>query len=204
METISQLSQLTAVLETKLNQALVSLTRQPISLNLRNSGIVPITDVMERLGSTVKTTAVYIPILGDVTGDIFVLLPELAAMSLADLMIGNPPGTTKIVGEFEASAIKELGNITTGVIVTEIANSLRISMMLTTPNLASDTVSAMIDQVLIEYGETASDLLLIEFPFSVESMGIDGSFLLLFNKETSELLEKRLKTAVHPSKETHG
>lgn len=196
METIGELNQLTSPLQQKLNDALSSLIRKPVTLSLKNGGIVSITSVHEWMETPQESyTAIYIPIMGDVIGDIFVFMPQRAAYLIADLMIGNPLGTTTTLGEFESSALKELGNITTGVIVTELANTLNMSMMLTVPNLASDMVGALVDQVLIEYGETSDDLLVIQFPFSIEldNQTVNGSFDLFFDKNSTDQIVSRLQ-----------
>jgi chemotaxis protein CheC len=203
MEVISELGSLTTSLQQKLNEAMHSLTRQTVNLSLQESGVLTIPEVHKWLNSPNQAyTAVYVPIMGEVTGDIFVFLPEQSALALADIMIGNPIGTTSIISEFEGSALKEMGNITTGVIVTEIANALKISMMLTTPNLATDMVTALVDQVLIEYGEVSEELLALKFPFEINPEGskIEGSFILFFDKASSDLITQKL-TNNHPSEE---
>jgi chemotaxis protein CheC len=204
MEVISELTGLTTSLQQKLNEAMHSLTRQAVNLSLQESGVLTIPEVHDWLHAENQAyTAVYVPIMGEVTGDIFVFLPEQSALALADIMIGNPPGTTSIISEFEGSALKEMGNITTGVIVTEIANALKISMMLTTPNLATDMVTALVDQVLIEYGEVSEKLLALKFPFEISPEGnkIEGSFILFFDKASSDLITQKL-TNNHPTEET--
>jgi hypothetical protein len=64
---------------------------------------------------------------------------------------------------------------------------------LTVPNLATDFASALIDQVLIEYGETANTLLAINFPFTIKSINTEGSFLLLFDQAASNLIRTKLQ-----------
>lgn len=197
MEVISELTSLTTSLQQKLNEAMHSLTRQAVNLSLQESGVLTIPEVHSWLNSPNQAyTAVYVPIMGEVTGDIFVFLPEQSALALADIMIGNPIGTTSIISEFEGSALKEMGNITTGVIVTEIANALKMSMMLTTPNLATDMVTALVDQVLIEYGEISEKLLALKFPFEITPEGskIEGSFVLFFDKASSDLITQKLSS----------
>ena len=193
METITQLDQLVNGIQAKLNEALGSLTQKSVNLQLKQSGLMPITEAQKLLENIPgRVTAVYIPIIDNVTGDIFVFLPSELANNLADILIGNPPGTTNVVGEYESSALKEFGNITFGVIVTEIANQLKLPMMLTVPNLATDMANALLDQVLIEYGETAMDMLAIQMPFTVENIPLEGNFLILFDKASSDTIAARL------------
>ena len=196
MQTIPQFEQLNTQIQDRLNLALTNLLHKEISLEVGKCVILPIIEVHDDILNQTETyvMAVYIPIIGDVTGDVFTILPVQSANTVADLMIGNPLGTTNYIGEFETSALKEMGNIATGVIVTEIANMLSISMMLTIPNLANDMAGALIDQVLIEYGANSNDLLAIEFPFKVKDLDINGNFLMLFDQHSSEAITQKLES----------
>lgn len=204
MESLNLLQPINDTIQAKLSEALVSLTQQTgVSLHLQQSSILPVSDVHSLVvgDGTESAMAVYIPIMGELTGDIFVFLTGHSAALLADLMIGNPLGTTKLIGEFESSAIKELGNITTGAIVTELSNALGISMMLTVPNLAKDMPEALIDQVLIEYGSTAPNLLAIQFPFTIDPVGVRGYFLIMFDSPSSERIAQQVSRLTNQS---HG
>jgi len=94
METVPQLDQLLADIQlnklvsgiqSKLNEALHSLTRREVNLNLKTSGLMPITEAQKLVQNiSGQATTVYIPIMGDVVGDIFVFLPGELANGLAD------------------------------------------------------------------------------------------------------------------------
>ncbi|KKR36213.1 MAG: hypothetical protein UT66_C0001G0037 [candidate division CPR2 bacterium GW2011_GWC1_39_9] len=88
--------------------------------------------------------------------------------------------------------MKEFGNITFGVIITEIANALHVPIMLTVPNLATGMANALFDQVLIEYGETAMDMLAVQMPFRIENVNSEGTFLILFDKKSSDTIGVKL------------
>ena len=196
MEINQQLNQSISSIQPKLNSALASITRQEVNLSLKECSISSLSAVHSMVGDQQSNvTTIYIPIMGDVTGDIFLFLNTDSAAKIADLMIGNEPGTTQILTDFEQSALKEMGNITTGVIVTALANATGLSMMLTTPNLATDMATALVDQVLIEYGEAADDLLVIDYPFIIEGIEAQGNFLLLFDKDSSATISNSMKSA---------
>lgn len=201
METVDQLNQLVKQIQGRLNDALLSLTRKPVNIKLKTSGLMPITEAHKLLDNVPgQVTAVYIPIIGDIIGDIFVFLPGEMANNIADLLIGKLPGTTRVIGEFESSALKEFGNITFGVIVTELANSLKMPMMLTVPNLATDMASALMDQVLIEYWENSPDMLAIQMPFVIENVILEGNFIILFDKKSSDLISSKLGVEIQIEK----
>lgn len=196
METSEKINQLSIQIQSKLNEVLASLVQQPVNLHIDHSGLIPITQSQQLLKNYAgQVTTIYIPVTGEVTGDIFVFLPQELSTRIADLLIGNEPGTTKIISDFEGSALKEFGNITFGVIVTEVANLLKFSMMLTVPNLATDMASALIDQVLIEYGENATEMLAIQMQFTIGENSQGGSFLVLFDKASSDLINSKIQQA---------
>jgi len=166
---------------------------------------MPIAEAQKLLENTPgQATVIYIPIINEITGDIFVFLPVEMANSIVDLLIGREQGTTKIMGEFESSALKEFGNITFGVIITQIANALKLPMMLTVPNMATDMPHALLDQVLIEYGENASDMLAIQMPFTLDNISMEGNFLVLFDKKSSDLISQKLVNEGHANQESEA
>ena len=191
MEPVSNLDSLAGTLQEKLSKALSSVVGQPVSLQLGHFGLVPLHEIQQMAGQS-SVTAIYIPLMGDLLGDIFLFLDSVTAVVFADMMMGNEVGKTTAIGEFESSALKELGNITSGVIVTELANQLKLSIILTIPNLVTDFAQAVIDQVLISYAENDSEALAIYLPFTVEGHAAAGSFLLLFDKAGFERITARL------------
>jgi chemotaxis protein CheC len=193
MEALNLPDSLIAIIQDKVNSAVATLVNRPITLTIEHHGIIQIPEVHNRVSQmSGQVTTVYIPLTGEVYGDIFLFLPGSSAPAMADLMLNNPAGTTKVISEFESSALKEMGNITSGSIVTELANSLHLSMMLTTPNLATDMPGALVDQVLIQYGEISNDLLAIELSFSIPDNEVSGSFFLLFDQESSETIRGKI------------
>jgi len=205
METVTQLDQLVANIQSKLNEAIGSITQKTVNLELKHSGLMPIAEAQKLLENTPgQATVIYIPIINEITGDIFVFLPVEMANSIVDLLIGREQGTTKIMGEFESSALKEFGNITFGVIITQIANALKLPMMLTVPNMATDMPHALLDQVLIEYGENASDMLAIQMPFTLDNISMEGNFLVLFDKKSSDLISQKLVNEGHANQESEA
>ncbi len=175
------LSGLATVLQEKLSAGLASVVRQPVQLNLGHLGQVPLSEISKIIG-VASLASIYIPLVGDIVGDIFLFVSASEAAILVDLMMGNASGTTTTLGEFEASALKELGNISSGVIISEMANRLHLSIMLTVPNYTDDYAGAVIDQVIISYAETGSDAYAIHLPFTVEGHVVSGFFLILFDK----------------------
>ena len=196
MDTIDSINALSASVQGKLAEALQSVIRSPVNLQLGHSGLVPLKEVKQMIGGA-SATSIYIPLLGDLNGDIFLFIDGLGASVLADLMIGNEAGTTSVVGDFEVSALKELGNITTGVIVAELANQLGLSLMLTVPNIATDFAGAVIDEVLITYAATHTEALAIHMPFTLEGHIVSGFFLLLFDQTGFEVIIQKLHGGNH-------
>lgn len=196
MESVNtpQLDTLARTIQEKLSAGLTSVFQNPVNLQLGHLGLVPLCEI-EKFTGQGSMTSIYIPLLGDVMGDIFLFMGNMEAAAMADLMMGNPAGTTSQIREYEASALKELGNITSGVIITEMANTLQLSMMLTTPNYSSDFATAVVDQVLISYAENGSDAYAMHIPFNVEGHLISGFFLILFDKMSLDLILSRMVQA---------
>ena len=204
MEVTVTMDNLASTLQQKLSEALSSVVQQPVTLQLGHFGLVPLSEIQMMAGQS-SVTAIYIPLLGDLIGDLFLFLDSVSSVVFADLMIGNEVGKTTAIGEFESSALKELGNICSGVIVTELANVLKLSIILTVPNLVTDFAQAVIDQVLISYSENNTEALAIYLPFTIKGHVASGSFLLLFDKVGFERMTQLLQVpGALPETETHA
>lgn len=194
-KTVSNLDNLTKNIQEKLNKVMESMVNKKFAMEMKEQSIMTMPEIYKIVNECNQASAtVYIPLVGDVIGDMFLFLFDRSAETFADMMIGNEVGTTRIIGDYEISALKEFGNISIGLIVSELANLLELSIMLTTPNYAADMPGALVDQALISYGETSNTLLAIKFDFELKSPKVSGSYLILFDEDASKLIRDKIKT----------
>ena len=94
--------------------ALSQMTDRKIMINVPEVQIRRLEEVAEMLGPPdTVVAAVAMHMMGDLTGQSMVILPEKAARVLVDLLLRRPDGTTTDFGEMEKSSLKENGNILT-------------------------------------------------------------------------------------------
>ena len=85
---------------------------QDIQVTSLNAKVVPVNETPDLVGGWEEVTlGVYLAVTGDATGHMFMVYKPETAMALADLLMGEPPGTTKNLEEMEESALGEVGNI---------------------------------------------------------------------------------------------
>ena len=85
---------------------------QEISVTSMNARLVPANETPDLIGGwEALTLGVYLSVTGCAEGHMFMVYEPQTAMALADLLMGNPPGTTQSLDEMETSALGEVGNI---------------------------------------------------------------------------------------------
>jgi chemotaxis protein CheC len=117
-------------------------------------------------------------ILGDATGKILLLFPRDSALHLADLLLKQPVGTSKILTEMGHSAIKEAGNILTGAYLSALNEFLGMLLLISVPTLAFDMAGALL--ATISQGmEDVTKVICIETTFIDANEVIGGYFILV-------------------------
>ena len=92
--------------------ALSQLIGSNITLNVPYASIIPIKDVSKIVGGPDNLVAgLYLKILGDARGNIFMIFPRESVMSLIYLLNGKKVENVSTMTEMDSSALKEVGNI---------------------------------------------------------------------------------------------
>ena len=104
---------------------------------------------------------------GDRTiGYLYTIFSEKSAANIVDTLLGQPQGTTTVIGEMEQSAIMEVGNILASSFCDAIAEFLGLVLLPSPPNYVNDMVSAIIQSSLIEISMVADDAILFRTDLS--------------------------------------
>ncbi len=101
----------------------------------------------------------YLSFSGDVTGHVVLLFPEERALECADLMCGQPVGTTTEIDELTESAIGELGNVVGSAFINALADITNLMLHPSPPTIVHDMAIAMVEtlyaEVMMQDGEVA-------------------------------------------------
>lgn len=159
--------------------ALSQLLGKKIYITVPKATIIPLSEVSQLVGDPQTLVAgLTLSILGDATGKIVLLFPRDSALHLADMLLKQPVGTSKILSEMGHSAIKEAGNILTGAYLSALNEFLGMLLLISVPTLVFDMAGALLANITQGMEETLK-VICIETNFMDENEGIGGYFILV-------------------------
>jgi chemotaxis protein CheC len=159
--------------------ALSQLLGKKINITVPHATILSISDVSQLVGDPNTLVAgLTLSILGDATGKILLLFPRDSALHLADMLLKQPVGSSKILNEMGHSAIKEAGNILTGAYLSALNEFLGMLLLISVPTLVFDMAGALLSTIT-QGMEDVSKVICIETKFVDAQEVIGGYFILV-------------------------
>ncbi|RLF92255.1 chemotaxis protein CheC [Thermococci archaeon] len=170
--------------------ALSQMTGKEVDVSVPNLRIVAIKTVPEVVGEDVKV-AVYIKLGKDFSSHAFFIADYDDALKMFDMMIGNPPGTTKDMDEMVKSSFMEMGNILISAFANALSEFLGITIEQSPPNLAIDFLPAILDVALADIGKYCDYTIILETKITISGVEFEEHFLLFPKPEDMKrILEK--------------
>ena len=170
--------------------ALSQMTGKEVDISVPNLRIVAIKTVPEVVGEDVKV-AVYIELGKDFSSHAFFIADYDDALKMFDMMIGNPPGTTKDMDEMVKSSFMEMGNILISAFANALSEFLGITIEQSPPNLAIDFLPAILDVALADIGKYCDYTIILETKITISGVEFEEHFLLFPKPEDMKrILEK--------------
>jgi chemotaxis protein CheC len=164
-----------------------------VNITVPLAQVIPIEKVPELLGSPEElVTAVIFEIDDDVNGAILLMYSMAEAKKLAALLTSKPIDEVKIMDEFLVSALKEMGNVTTGAYLNALAAITNLRITHSIPNYASDMLMSIMDGILIRLSLEAEDAVVVETEFSIEENKVHGYILFIPDPEGLQVILKTL------------
>jgi len=159
--------------------ALSQLLGKKINITVPHATILSLPDVSRLVGDPNTLVAgLTLSILGDATGKILLLFPRDSALHLADMLLKQPVGTSKILNEMGHSAIKEAGNILTGAYLSALNEFLGMLLLISVPTLVFDMAGALLSTIS-QGMEDVDKVICIETQFVDAQEVIGGYFILV-------------------------
>lgn len=154
--------------------------------------LVPLESLNAAIGDPERVVvAVRMPIEGEVTGEILLTMPEEVAMTLCDLLMQQPPGTTKSIGEMELSCVQETGNIVGSAMMNGLAGWLGLSASPGAPSVSHDMACAVVEPILIQQATEGDEVLLTRADFLMDKLWLEWGLFLLPSPESRRLIVQR-------------
>ncbi len=159
--------------------ALSQLLGKRIFITVPKANVIPLSEVPKLVGDPNTLVAgLTLSILGDATGKILLLFPRDSALHLADMLLKQPIGSSKILTEMGHSAIKEAGNILTGAYLSALNEFLGMLLLISVPTLVFDMAGALLATVT-QGLDDATKVISIETRFVDDNKEIGGYFILV-------------------------
>lgn len=164
--------------------SLSQLLGKPVQMKVPHVHVVSLDEATDRFDSSDEVVAaVLLRIDGDLTGNMFFILPKHAAKKLLTYMLEpQAHDDQEIFNEVELSTLQEVGNILCGSYLSALADLTQLNIYPTVPSMATDMVTAILSYGLVEFGMFGDFAVVIETQFidpEGESNDLDGHFFLL-------------------------
>lgn len=132
---------------------------------------------------------------GDWSGHLILLCDDADGLALADLLLGNSPGTSKSWEEYEQSALKETANIVGCAFVNAIVGGLAsakpreharaaFSVVPGPPGFRHEFAASLLEFVLMDQAVVGDRVLLVATTFTMEDSKLNWSLVLAPSGET--------------------
>ncbi len=131
-----------------------------------------------QLPAAEEFVGLHLQILGEVRGDILIVLREASALGMLRLLLGSDATQGSTFSELEASTLKEVGNILASACLNALGTSLGMMLLPSVPSLALGKADAALARVM-EQPADGEPKVVIEAHFSSAEPLCDGTIFLV-------------------------
>lgn len=131
--------------------------------------------------------------LGALSGDVYVTFPRDSALSLTDIVRGEPPGTTRYMSASAATTLVEIGNILAGSCLAAFYDLLDISLVHSVPEFVYDAPAVLLQTSHLEGRD--GNVIVAQVTFEAPDINLAGHLILLFTMESLTSLLRTLESS---------
>lgn len=142
-------------------------------------------------GPATVVVAIYVGITGDVTGHLMLLFTEDSARRVVDVLLSNPPGTTRELDALAMSALGEAANICGSHFLSALGNRTGLTIVPTAPAVVIDMAGAILEAVVTDLFLGGDEALVVETGFNAD---VRGHFLLMPDQDSMARLVAALES----------
>lgn len=142
-------------------------------------------------GPAAVVVAVYVGIMGDVTGHLMLLFSDESARRVVDILFDNPVNTTRDLDPMGMSALAEAANICGAHFLNAISNRTGLTITPTAPAVVVDMAGAILQVVVADLLLGGDEALVVETGFNAD---VRGHFLLMPDQDSMARLVAALES----------
>lgn len=173
--------------------ALSQVVNKKIMISVSKIEVVPVAKLAQTFGGPSTLAAVSrIHVLGDIKGDILLALRKKEAYNFADIIKGQPLGSTSVLDDFDKSALKETGCLLAASYLQAIGDFLKLSVIPSVPVLMIDKMGEILDKVCTELAKRVDVAFCLETQFLELTNSTNGYFILIPDIKSLEIMFKSL------------
>lgn len=161
--------------------ALSEMAGRTIVVESAELGWVPLAEISQIGGDPERqVVAVYLGVEGAAPGHILLALSESMAHDLVDMLLGQPVGTTRELGDLEVSALAETGNVTGSFFLNALADNGHLVLPPTPPVVIHEMCGAILDTLASDLATMEiAQAMVIETDFCCDGQSVEVSFFML-------------------------
>lgn len=173
--------------------ALSQLIGAKINVAVTNVEILEFEKISRKLREDgLPIAGIYLRVLGDLQGAILLVFRRDGALALADVLLKQKIGTTKVLMELESSALKEAGSILSCAYLNALSDMMKLTLIPSVPRIAFDKVDTVMQSVFGRYLKDVDLIVGIETEFIEAAARIKGHFLFMPDIAAIDILLKQL------------
>lgn len=178
---------------TTASEALSRLLHHAVTIETADRTVLSASEIGTKFGKAdALVTVVVLEVSDGLTGYVLLVFPRQDGQRLASHLVQSLHDRTDSSSEsLEDSAIKEVGNIICGALLTEVAKGAKVKLVQSIPALATDMLQAVLDGLAVDISRRASQAFAYSFRFTVHPLSVSGLFALLIDQESFEKLQHR-------------
>lgn len=165
--------------------ALSQLVSETINISVPSVKVLPLEKVADFLGGPEKIVfVIYLEVMKEMQGTMLTIFNDESASFFSKKLLGQEK--FDINSDIAQSALKEVGSILCGSYLSALSQLVGVGSVASVPAMACDMLGAILDYILVEIGQIAEDVLLIDTELFVAKKKLDCSQLFLPKPEALE------------------
>lgn len=166
---------------------------KPVQMRVPDVRVLEYQQVIDELGGAEKIiTGILVPLSGDIKGMMMFLLQDSFARVVLNTFLQKENVSVHSLDETEMSTIKEMGNIMAGSYLHALSDLTGLTIDMSVPSMSVDMLGAIMNVILVEFGEVGDRVLFIDDGFVIDNIDIKSNIILIPEMESLDILMKKL------------
>ncbi len=167
-----------------------------IDLSIPEVDLCATESIPEKIGDvSIPYYGIMMPIQGDASGTMILILGEEVAFELLALLLGSYDNKNTELTEDGQSALKEVTNIIGASVLNVFSEKTRLAIKPDVPLIVHDFMQSVMDSILATHNMMSDYAIVMDTAFYFENDKIIGNLLLLPDTDSMKVIVERLRTA---------